>query len=200
MASPLKLRYLIPIFAGATLIVACGKEPQPRSVTQFLEDPIALEAAVVRCAQNRELTRYEAECVNARQAISVIEAREERARAAAFEAESERKREALRRTQAAATEARRLAAEAARQREEAEYLAQFGELPVAEETTESSLEAETGNAPGAVLAEPGNEPEMNSAADGSLQHIEGNNAPTELNAIREELQRRSDASVGEPAQ
>ena len=84
---------------------------------------------MVRCAANRSETRYEAECVNARQAASIFEARQDRERRDLFEAESAAKRAALRRTQQAAAEARRRAKEAERQRREAEYLAQFGELP-----------------------------------------------------------------------
>ena len=117
------------VLCGVALVTGCAEEPKHRSVTEFLENPIVLEAAVVRCAQNRTESRYDAECVNARQAISIIEAKEERARRDAFEAESDKKREALRRTQQAAAEARRRATEAERVRKEAEYLAQFGELP-----------------------------------------------------------------------
>ena len=65
---------------------------------------------MVLCAQNRVESRYDAECVNARQAVSLVEAREERARREALEAQSALKREALRRTQEAAAEARRRSA------------------------------------------------------------------------------------------
>lgn len=134
-------------------IAGCEKEVPPPSVEDYLDNPNILEAAVVRCAQNRSETRYEAECVNARQAVSIIEAKEERARRDAFEKESERKREALRRTQQAAAEARRMAEEAERRRREAEYLAQFGELPPAETDETGAGVAET-NAPGAVIPAP----------------------------------------------
>lgn len=201
MAIRLKSRNLILTITGAALIAACGQKSEPRSVAQFLEDQIALEAAVVRCAQNRERTRYEAECVNARQAVSIIEAREDRARAQALEAESERKREALRRTQAAAAEARRLAAEAARQREEAEYHAQFGELPAAEEIAEPPLDPAAANVPGVAVEEPAEEFSANAINEESTQPDDANNAPGDLDAIREELQRRSETSSGsEPAQ
>jgi len=80
------------------MVVGCSPEPPPRSVQEFVDNPILLEAAMVRCAQNRAETRYDAECVNARQAVSLVEAREERARREALEAQSARKREALRRT------------------------------------------------------------------------------------------------------
>lgn len=181
----------------AALLVACGEEPRPPSVTELLDDPIKLEAIVVRCAQNRSQSRYEADCVNARQAVSIIEAREERARRDALEAQSERKREALRRTQEAVAEARRRAEEAERRRIEAEYLAQFGELPPPPEDTEApKLEA---NMPGVEL--PPSRPDTDPVpiSGDSMPPSDGGNAPvaeappaSELDAVREELRRRSE--------
>lgn len=109
-----------------------------------------LEAAVVRCAQNRAESRYDVECINAREAVKIIEAREEVADRARLEAESERKRQALRRTQQAAEEARRRAEEERRRQEEAEYHAQFGD------TLQRAMPpgAVPSNAPVAVLPEP----------------------------------------------
>lgn len=131
----------------SVLVIAagCSKEPPPRSVAELVENELLLEAALVRCTQNRAEMRYEAECINAREAVNIIEAREDAERRAELEAQSEAKREALRRTQEAAAEARRRAAAAQRQREEAEYLAQFGEVPAGDDQV---LE---GNAPGAVI-------------------------------------------------
>ena len=183
------------MLGGIAILAACAEEIPPPSVRDFLDDPIALEAAVVRCAANRAETRYEAECVNARQAISIIEAREERARREAFEAESEAKRAALRRTQQAAAEARRRAEEAERRREEAEYLAQFGELPPREAEPETTGENPV-NAPGAVIPPPVVEPQREPAAE--TPPPAGSNAPRveqpprEISDIREELRRRSD--------
>jgi len=114
------------ILGGLSLLAACSEEPPPRSVGEFIDKPLMLEAAMVRCLQNRTETRYDAECVNARQAAQQIEAKEDEARSAELEARSESKRLALRRTQQAAMQARRRANENARLREEAEYLAQFG--------------------------------------------------------------------------
>jgi len=139
--------------AALALLPACTAEAPPPTVQEFIDDPIRLEATVVRCSQNRRESRYEAECVNARQAVSVIEAREERASREAFEAQSEQKREALRRAQEAADEARRRAEEAERLRREADYLAQFGvPLPAKEAEAKDELEA---NVPGAVLPDGG---------------------------------------------
>ena len=59
-------RHLIIVLASLWLGSACTEEQPVRSVNQFLEDPIMLEAAMVRCSEDRQQTRYDAECVNAR--------------------------------------------------------------------------------------------------------------------------------------
>jgi hypothetical protein len=186
------------LLCGFALLVGCAEEVPPTSVQDYLDDPITLEATVVRCAVNRSETRYEAECVNARQAISIIEAKEERHRRDSFEAESNKKRQALRRTQQAAAEARRRAEDLERRRKEAEYLAQFGELPPRDEPAETVDDAAT-NAPSAVIP---------AAADDALAEpieevpaIDGGNAPVagpapegDIDAVREELRRRAEDS------
>ena len=167
----------------------------------FLADPNSLEAAVVLCSQNRSQTRYEAECVNARQAISIMEAKEDRARRDAFEAESNKKRQALRRTQQAAAEARRRSDEAAQRRREAEYLAQFGELPPAENGDVEIDEAAT-NAPSAVIPAP--DAEVTQLPGDEQPATDGGNAPvaepsppaTDIDAVREELRKRSEETGG----
>ncbi|MDZ7767629.1 MAG: EexN family lipoprotein [Woeseiaceae bacterium] len=113
--------------AGAALIViaGCGKEPPPPTVSEFVDNPILLEATIVRCRENRVESRYEAECVNAREAANRVEAAQTEARRAELEAQSEQKRQALRRAQEAAAEARRRAAEAERLLREAELLGQY---------------------------------------------------------------------------
>ncbi|MEM9335385.1 MAG: EexN family lipoprotein, partial [Pseudomonadota bacterium] len=141
---------ILQLVAAALVLSACAEEPPPRSVQQFLDNEILLEAAMARCSRNRVETRYEAECVNAREAVKIIEAELDTQRREAFEARSEEKRRAFRETQAAAAEARRRAAEQQRLREEAEYLAQFG---VAPDGTTPMVDdnAPTVNAPGAVM-------------------------------------------------
>ena len=189
--------YLPLLICGIVLVTACAEEPKPRSVTEFLENPIVLEAAVVRCAQNRTESRYDAECVNARQAVSIIEAKEERARRDAFEAESDKKREALRRTQQAAAEARRRAIETERLREEAEYLAQFGELPPPPDG-ETAVGEGAANAPAAVMPEANADEVMSPTAE-SAPASDGGNAPvaeadpvSDLDAVRDELRKRGE--------
>lgn len=190
----------ISIGLGA-LLAACAEPPPPRSAAEFLENPIVLEAVLVRCAQNRSETRYDAECINAREANKLVAAREEAARRSQFEAQSERKRQALRRTQEAAATARRRAAEAQRRREEAAYLAQFGES--APDTSPDTVESDAGNVPMAVIPEPAEEPGTGTATSYSEPLVEpspefGNaptaetDAPEDLDAIREELRRRNE--------
>ena len=87
---------------GLGCLAACSEPPPAVSVAEFMENPRLLEATMVRCGQNRSEMKYEAECVNARDAINRLERAEERARRAELEAQSERKRQALRRTQEAA--------------------------------------------------------------------------------------------------
>ena len=194
-------KQLITCIGVAVLLGACTEPPPPRSVAEFLENPIVLEAALVRCAQNRSENRYVAECVNAREANKLVAAREEATRRDAFEKQSERKREALRRTQEAAAEARRRAAEAQKRREEAAYLAQFGELPP--EVTEDSGPVETGNVPLAVIPEPVEEPQSTGGSvyndplvapqsDASNAPMAEAEPPSDLDEIRDELRRRNE--------
>ncbi|MDH3533113.1 MAG: EexN family lipoprotein [Gammaproteobacteria bacterium] len=186
----------ILLLGGVALLAGCSQEAPPRSVHDFLDEPILLEATMVRCAQNREETRYDAECVNARQAVSLIEAREERARRDAFERESERKREALIRTQKAAAEARRRAAEAEALQRESEYLAQFGESPPV--TVEQDGE-QAANAPMAVIPQPEEAQEDTTVIFDDPPAPAGSNAPAaeseaggDLDAVRDELRRRAE--------
>jgi len=182
------------IFAGATaLLLACTKEPPPRTVTEFVENPILLEATMVRCAQDRSRSKYEVDCVNAREAANRLAVAEDEDRRKELEAQSERKRQALRRTQRAAAEARRRAAEARRLREEAEYLGQFNRPP-GEQQLPQPVENETpgisGNQPGAVISPPDTEqPPANAPAATTDSPGQG---VSDLDAVREELKRRQE--------
>jgi hypothetical protein len=195
---------LIILLGGIALIAGCSKPPPPRSVQEFLDNPLMLEAALVRCSRNRSETRYEAECVNAREANKIVAAREEAERRAEFDAQSERKRQALRRAQEAAAEARRRAKEAEKRREEAAYLAQFGELPP--DSSQQTEQPDTGNVPIAVIPEAAEET-ANAGSSYSepltAPSSDASNAPIavaepeqettrDLDEIREELKRRNE--------
>ncbi len=190
----------IGMTASLLVLTACSEPPPPpRSVSSFIEHPNLLEAALIRCTQNRNESRYDAECINAREAVRFLQAQGDAASREELEAQSLRKRDALRRTQRAAAEARRRAAEAESRREEAEYLAQFGELPPDDVEGPDNT---TGNIPLAVIHESESaESAMNSDV-GTLPAI-GSNAPiaelgpaedpaTDLDAIRDESRQRDD--------
>lgn len=197
------IKHLTLIISGIALMAGCEEEQPPRSTTEFLDNPMMLDAAMVRCSQDRKATRYDAECVNARQAVSQIEAKEEAARQLDFDARSESKRQALRRTQEAVSSARRRAAEAERSRIEAEYLAQFGVLPVSEDQALEE-EVDVGNIPTAVIPQNKQSQAPSSGPGDALPATDGGNAPvvssepeveataTDLESIRDELQRRNE--------
>ena len=176
------------------VLAACIKEPPPRTVSEFMEDPILLEATMVRCQQNRSEKKYEAECVSAKQAANRLAAAEEQARKEELEAQSARKREALRRAQEARTEARRRAEEEERLRREAEYLGLFEETPAAPgdmvaDDPAAPMPAEPTTAPpGAELPLPEAEPEPVQA---EIVPPSGA-AAGDLESIRDELRRRQE--------
>jgi hypothetical protein len=195
-------KYLTLLMAGIGLLSACEEERPPRSVDDFVANPIMLEAAMVRCSENRDATRYDAECVAARQASQLIEAKDDAARRAEQEARSELKRQAFRRTQEAAAQARQRAAEAERLRKEAEYLAQFGVAPPTGQAQQD--EHLSGNTPVAVIPSGTSQPTATSNRGDTVRATDGGNAPvgadatqeeepkTDLESIRNELQRRKD--------
>lgn len=175
-------RHLPALFLSTVLLAACSQEPQPRTVTEFIDNPLLLEAAMVRCSKDRTKSKYEPECINAREAVKMIQAKEEAERRADLEARSEEKRRALRRTQEATAEAQRRAAEARRQQEEAEYLAQFGVLPPSDGAADEEMPE--GNVPQAVV--PDQEDKASESGESgvygdTLPASDGGNAPTAVN-------------------
>jgi len=198
------MRHRTALFLGIVLIAGCApKEPPARTTIEFIDNPMLLEAAMVRCQQNRKELRYDQECMNAREAVNRIQAKEEEARRVELEERSERKRAALRRTQQAAAEARRRAEEAERKRAEAEYLAQFGVVPPADDGSDATETLPEGNLPIAVIPEAKVEQDTGAAYEGVMAPTDGGNAPivepaqaeesaSDLETIREELRRRND--------
>ncbi len=187
-----KVRFTL-IGLSCALFAACAEEPVPPSVDEYVADKILLDAAMARCSQNRATMKYEPECVNAREAADILARDEEAERRQQLEAESERKRAALRRAQEAADEARRRAAEAARQREEAEYLAQFSASPDAVAPSDASDETPPA---AAVPADPDPTIEQDAVPEYGAPITEpaiASDAPGDLDAIREELRRRQEA-------
>lgn len=195
-------RQLTLLLLGAAILAGCAKqEPPVRSATEFVENPMLLEAAMVRCSRDRDASRYDAECMNAREAVKIIESRDEERRRAELEAESESKRRALRRTQEAQAEARRRAELAEKRRQEAEYLAQFGVLPPSENGEQEELPE--GNVPLAVVPESDEQDARTPARNATPPATDGGNASgsqaepveeetTDLQDVREELRRRND--------
>jgi len=176
--------------ACGLLAGACNQEPPPPTVVDYIENPRLLEAAMVRCTENRSELRYSAECLNAREAVDRIAAREEAARRAELEAQSERKREALRRAQEAAAEARARAEEAERLRREAEYLSQFGEVEITEEVVPGEApQSEAGDGETAVPPEAVPPPAEPEAAGETTGQPAGTN---DLQSVRDELRRRQE--------
>ena len=117
-------RIFVIAISGLGLLAGC-EEPRPTPVTEFMEDPIAMEATIIRCNSDREGRRYDQECVNAREAVRITEAIEHRARREALEEQSERKLQALRKARDAADAALRRAEQERKRLEEEEYLRQF---------------------------------------------------------------------------
>ncbi len=180
---------------GLTLLAACSEPPPPVTVAEFMENPRLLEATMVRCAQNRSESRYNVECINARDAVNRLEAVQVKTRREELERQSERKRQALRRTQEAAAEARRRTVEAQRRREEQEYLGIFDQpqvggnetvLPAPVNDTVGS--GTSSNAPGVAVE---SQPLANPAAP-AVEEVP-REPETDLSAIREELKRRQEA-------
>jgi len=197
-------------------LAACGKESPPPSVQEFMEDPILLEATMVRCGQDRAATRYDAECINARDAVDRIAAAREQARRQEFEAQSEQKRQALRRAQQAAADARRRAQEAERRREEARNFGEFEPLPPGDEASEtvdaperdrddspdgappdSAVEAPPDGAATELPSSMNSQPEPD-AASGTDAEVGDNADNTSLEEVREELRRRQDPEQEQP--
>ncbi len=162
---------------------------------------------MVRCSADRVKTRYDAECVNARQAAQRVEVKEDAARRAAADALSESKRLALRESQEAAAQARRVAADNERLRKEAAYLAQFGVTPPPADPTANAA-ASIDNSPQALIPKSEEHPALTTGPGDVTRATDGGNAPgmtaepqqetpkTDLESIRDESQRRNDEGGG----
>lgn len=220
----------VAALCAAGLLAACAEEPPPPSPNEFIENRILLEATMVRCSQNRAEARYDAECMNAREAVNRLAAAEEQAKRQDLEAQSERKRQALRRAQDAAAEARRRALVEEQRRRDAELLGEFEPLPsdetaretnevIDDETGDQTDEqtgrdlpppAGTGNTGHTDIGDGGDTPDVTAttplprSAAGPVPDASASEDPdsdsTDLEAIRRELERRQDESMDEALQ
>lgn len=190
-------------------LAGCSKAPPARTVTEFLDDPIGLEATLARCNEQRGKSRDEPECINAREANNRLAAAEQRDLKRNLELESQRKLDAVRRRNEATAEAGRMAEEAARRREELRYEQQFEDVPVESSAGDglSSVD-ESGAAPAdlpsasresapqtpaddVIVSDPQSVP-LEAPATESIEVLEPEaDAPTDLNSLREELNRRN---------
>ena len=182
----------VTISLAGMLLAGCDEPKAPVTVAEFMENPRLLEATMVRCGQNRSEMKYEAECVNARDAVNRLERAAERERRLQLEAQSDRKRQALRRTQEAAAAARRRAEEEQRRRQEAAYLGVFEDgSAVSHEAPVQAPPPATGNAPVAEYDAP---PTPETLSE-EVPVIDGSPAESsDLEAVREELRRRQEAA------
>jgi len=206
------------LIAALGLLAGCGEETPPTPVDEFLDNRILLDAEMARCTQNRAETRYEQQCINAREAANTIARREEAQRRVVLEQQSESKRAALRRTQEAAEEARQRAAEAERLRKEAAYLLQFGGEPTAEAEHPATSEPippgvtfESADDPGntGTVVEPASAPAMTTPAGADAVTVNapqtnaeqaaveavpasGDGSEQDLQSVRDELRRRQE--------
>lgn len=216
----------VAALCAASLLAACGEEPPPPSPNEFIENRILLEATMVRCSQNRAEARYDAECLNAREAVNRLAAAEEQAKRQDLETQSERKRQALRRAQEAAAEARRRALVEEQRRRDAELLGEFEPLPTDETADETNAvtDDKTGRdlpPPGASgnneYTDPGDGEDiaddtaddtaptpMPRSAAGPIPDASASEDPdsdsSDLEAIRRELERRQGESMDEAQQ
>lgn len=108
------------LLMAAIGLAACEAEA-PRSYSEYLEDPIAREATLLRCNSSRDASRGDAECINAKRAAAALAAHNDAEKRRRFEAESERKRAALRERIAARQAAERQQLTEMKRRADAAY-------------------------------------------------------------------------------
>jgi len=122
---------VVTALLGVTWLAGCS-EPPPRTVLEYIEDPVLMEATLARCRQEGASSRDDPSCANARRAADRVAADREIERRARLEAESERRREQRRHQQQAVEEAQRQAEEARLRAEQEAYDASWTPPPIAE--------------------------------------------------------------------
>lgn len=190
-------------------ISGCSDGPPPRTVAEFLDDPIGLEATLSRCNADRSLTRDDPECINAREANNRMAAEDQRRLERDLERESQRKLDAIRRRNESAAIAARQAEEAAKAREEALYEQQFEIVPETERAPEDSSRsqpdsgpmepAETSVVPENPADEGAPEPVSDRPSEETLDS-QAESDPSDLESLRQEMNRRNQQSEASPEQ
>ncbi|MEM8984377.1 MAG: EexN family lipoprotein [Pseudomonadota bacterium] len=172
----------------------CAEDVPVRTVTEFMEDQIGLEATLSRCNADRRGTRNDPECRNAREANKRMASEREAELQRRFEEESQRKREQIRARNEAAEAARRRAEEAAREREQYLYEQQFNgdgtALPEAEDAPNTLADDTVGDAPGAIApSAPADEFTPEAASEEAATAAD--DTTSDLEEVRRELERRN---------
>ncbi|MEM7278205.1 MAG: EexN family lipoprotein [Pseudomonadota bacterium] len=189
----------------AMALSACAPEPEPRSVDDFLKDPIGLDATLERCNQRRGVSKDDVECQNARSANKRLGAIELENRRAEAEAESQRKLEVIRRRNQAQAEAARRAQEEAAMREQEAYEAQFNDAELDSEPAPSNYESyephssEPPDSPADYETPPPAPVTPNPEPEPVNEELPETSAPGDMDALREELKRRSEQAPSAPA-
>ena len=75
--------------ASVLFLAACKPAEKTRSVDEFIADPIAVDAKLMSCRQDRRQAAKDVECANARAAASRLELEREKAELAAIREEAE---------------------------------------------------------------------------------------------------------------
>lgn len=200
-------RHILLSLSSIAILAACTDAPPPaRTVSEFIDDRIALQTVLTVCNADRSRSRSDVECRNAREAgkrISVIEETDNRR---AFEAESQRKLDALRRRNAELEERVRYAEDEAQRRAEELYNQQF-ENPVEDPNLSDQSGVEVEPAPteydsfsGAPETDAGRGTGTGDTppAAGDDEAVSGDDAISDLETVRQELERRRSEEITDP--
>ena len=132
-------------------LTGCEPPPEPRTIDDFLEDSIAMDAKLRACRNDRKMAARDPECKAARQAAAKLSAAEQAAQQDRMQKSSEEELDRLRRQQ----QARYEAAEQRRQRmkDSAERKLENGEPLTAEEARLLGIDPDS-----SVLVKPDDQP------------------------------------------
>jgi hypothetical protein len=152
----------------AAVLVACSPQPEPRTVSDFMDDGFAREGVLTRCNQDRDATLLDEECANARRAAAAVALEAERARAPGLEQASEAKLLALRERQARRDAAEQEAVAAANAAAEAAYEARWRDPSGPRQTSDAapSTAPAFGAPVGSIMPSMSRSPSFDVYADG----------------------------------